>query len=84
MRSRKEKEIEQQRARFIEAGNKARELRKELAATWLASEQIIQAMRELRQAIPSAQQRKQLIDDQTLRLEPSDTTTPPETPPSKR
>lgn len=38
--------------RFLEAGNRARELRAQLAVTYAASTQIIDAMRKLREGIP--------------------------------
>jgi hypothetical protein len=48
----KPKSIEKSQAeRFIRAGHEARELRKQLAVTWLASQEIIDAMRALRKGI---------------------------------
>ncbi|MEJ2044800.1 MAG: hypothetical protein P8X74_16955 [Reinekea sp.] len=57
----------EQQARLIEAGRNAQELRRQLAVTWLASEEIIQSMRALRQAIPIGDKTKRLPDstDQT-------------------
>lgn len=39
-------------ARLLDAGNRARQLREQLAITYAASSQIIDAMRKLREGIP--------------------------------
>jgi len=52
--------------RLIQAGLKAKILRKQLAVTWLASQQIIDAMRALREGI--------VIPDKTDKLKITHTT----------
>lgn len=59
------KSTREQQARIIEAGYNALELRRQLANTWLASEQIIQSMRALRQAIPLPDKRLPDSSDQS-------------------
>lgn len=44
-------------ARLIDAGVRARQLRAQLAVTYAASTQIIEAMRKLREGIPLPDQR---------------------------
>jgi D-hexose-6-phosphate mutarotase len=52
----------EQQQRFLRAGHKALALRRQLAVTWLASEEIIRSMRALREGIPLPEKR---IDDST-------------------
>lgn len=42
-----------QSKKFIRAGMRARQLRKQLAVTWLASQEIIDSMKTLRAGIPN-------------------------------
>jgi hypothetical protein len=52
MPMKRNKLLTKQESQLINAGLRARALRKQLAVTWLASQEIIDAMRALRAGIP--------------------------------
>ncbi len=59
--------IKKHEVQLIEAGKQALEMRKQLAVTWLAAQEIIDAMRALRVGIPIPQKSvEQLIEIKRL------------------
>lgn len=55
--------------KYLAIGREAQALRKQLAVTYLASEEIIKAMRALREGIPNYAERKKQLEQQPLELE---------------